>query len=85
VLACGTTQQLGQATTWLVRERIKPGDSPAWLVAVLLQKIHGIDPGIVRARRAELRLVRSQARDRAAQEVTDLNTGIATAAAARKL
>jgi hypothetical protein len=42
----------------LMPDREKPGYKYSWYVTVALQKIHGIKPAILKARRAELRIVR---------------------------
>jgi hypothetical protein len=41
----------------LMAERKQPGYAYAWFVAVALQRIHGIQPGTLKQRRAELRVV----------------------------
>lgn len=43
----------------LMAERKEPGYSYAWFVSVALQRIHGVQPATLKARRAELRVVKA--------------------------
>jgi hypothetical protein len=38
-------------------ERKPPGYSYAWFISVALQRIHGVQPAALKARRAQLRIV----------------------------
>jgi DNA-binding MarR family transcriptional regulator len=58
LLSIAPLQELIQLLKTLFTERKRPELSPAWFVAVALQRIHGIRPETLKARRADLRAVR---------------------------
>lgn len=61
-LAIATWPQLEGLLYDLLAERKEPGYSYAWFITVALQRIHGIQPAILKQRRAELKLVSRQQR-----------------------
>lgn len=71
----------------LLGER-KQAYSYAWFVTVAAQRIHGIDPRKLKAKREELKLVRDQQREAsaiAADELPDIQRRVEALAARRKL
>jgi hypothetical protein len=73
----------------LMAERKTAGSSYAWFVTVAAQRIHGIDPQMLKRKRAELRLIRDRQREDAARNeppsAQQLNAAIAAAAGAKRL
>jgi hypothetical protein len=60
-LAIAEWRQLERVLYDLLAERKQPGYSYAWFISVALQRLHGIQPAALKARRAQLRLVSRQA------------------------
>lgn len=70
--ACGSTAQAERLIRDMIAERRPPGDSPAYLIAVALQRLHGIAPQDLAARRDQLR---QQRRRQAGSETTNQPRG----------
>ncbi|MBL8230338.1 MAG: hypothetical protein JNL98_17750 [Bryobacterales bacterium] len=65
-LAVAPWEQLLRLIYDLMAERKQPGSSYAWYVSVALQRIHGIQPQVLKQRRAELRIVKHTPKQAAA-------------------
>lgn len=67
----------------LMAERKRPGQSYAWFVTVALQRIHGVQPQVLKARRADLRIARRPQAPEPTQDnlkfAADLVAGLAKA------
>lgn len=60
ILAVASAGHVVRVVQDLMAERQEPGSGYGWYLTVVLQRIHGVKPSAVKARRAQLRLVHGQ-------------------------